>query len=79
MKLLLLLLVLAVVVAWVIGRGRGRRVPPPADKAAPGRDGPPLAMLACARCGVHLPRSDALFDAGGQPFCTAEHRVAGPD
>jgi uncharacterized protein len=78
MKLLLLLVVLAIAVAWVVGRGgRGsNQVPrnkPKADKLKE-----PAQMLACSHCGVHLPRAEAAFDAAGQPYCSAEHRVAGP-
>jgi uncharacterized protein len=34
-------------------------------------------MIACAHCGVHLPRSEALV-AGGRAYCSAAHRDAGP-
>jgi uncharacterized protein len=77
MKLVVLLVILAVVVGWFFGRGR-RKAPPPAAKAAPPADTARTEMLACAHCGVHLPRTEALFDAAGRPFCTPEHRVAGP-
>jgi uncharacterized protein len=33
----------------------------------------PLAMVACAHCGTHLPSTDALQD-GGVFYCSAEHR-----
>jgi uncharacterized protein len=33
----------------------------------------PLAMVACAHCGTHLPSSEAL-QAGGVFYCSAEHR-----
>lgn len=82
MKYLVLVVILAVVVGWFFGRGRRRVEPPPGGPAAPvaaGKDAPKrIEMLACARCGVHLPRSEAAFDAAGRPFCTPEHRVAGP-
>jgi uncharacterized protein len=38
----------------------------------------PEAMVDCARCGLHLPASEALSDAAGQRYCCAEHRDAGP-
>lgn len=73
--------VLLVVVAglWLLLRGRGaRRDTPPKPPAPPaGRDASPAQMVACARCGLHLPQEDALRDGGGRPFCTAEHRDAG--
>jgi len=27
---------------------------------------------------VHLPKTDALFDGGGRPYCGEAHRLAGP-
>lgn len=35
-------------------------------------------MVACAHCGVHLPRSDAVADGAGRLFCGDAHRIAGP-
>jgi len=31
-------------------------------------------MVACAHCGIHFPASEALADASGAVFCSAEHR-----
>ena len=31
-------------------------------------------MVRCARCGVHLPASEALTGAGSAVFCSEEHR-----
>lgn len=45
---------------------------------APATTTAPQAMLACARCGVHLPSGEALTDAEGQSYCCAAHRDAGP-
>lgn len=84
LKFLLLIGVLAVVVGWVFARSRrGRKDLPPAPPARPDavtRDAAPAttAMLACAHCKVHVPKDDALFDVAGRPYCSAEHRVAGP-
>lgn len=84
LKFLLLIVVLALVVGWVFARSRkGRKDLPP---KAPARAEPvkgdatpaTTAMLACARCQVHLPKHDALFDVAGKPYCSAEHRAAGP-
>lgn len=87
MKYLVLALVLLVALFW-LGRGRrrgdggsdgkgggsaGRRA------GAAGRgDAAPATMIACAHCGVHLPQPDAFFDAGGRPYCSEAHRLAGP-
>ncbi|AIY43591.1 hypothetical protein LT85_4433 [Collimonas arenae] len=32
------------------------------------------AMVACAHCGMHFPASEAIADASGAVFCSAEHR-----
>ncbi|MFN4117482.1 PP0621 family protein [Acidovorax sp.] len=74
MKYLLLLVVLLV----AFGIWRSRR---PSDTAAP-RQHPqtpalPQDMLACAHCGVHVPRSDALM-LGSDAYCCAEHQRLGP-
>lgn len=82
LKFLLLVVVLALVVAWVFTRSRrGDKGAPPSPPARPRKgDAPPAttAMLACAHCQVHLPQGDAQFDIAGKPYCSAEHRVAGP-
>jgi len=73
MKLLVVIVALAVL--WLLLRGLVRRAkgegqpphkPPPAT---------PQAMLACAHCGVHLPRDEALPGRGGV-FCGEAHRAA---
>ena len=77
MKFLLLLVVLGVAV-WVIGvRRRGSSAPPPSPRH-PAGDGPHEAMLACARCGLHLPQTEVLIDAAGRAYCSEAHRAAGP-
>jgi uncharacterized protein len=35
-------------------------------------------MLACARCGMHVPQAEALIDSAGRPYCGVPHRDAGP-
>lgn len=73
MKYLLLFLVLAI--AYGMWRGK-RRQPPPA--ARPGhRPQLPQDMVACAHCGLHLPRTEALAH-GGHYYCCAEHRPSAP-
>ncbi len=37
----------------------------------------PEAMVRCAHCGIHLPRSEALLQ-GGQTWCSQEHARLGP-
>jgi len=84
LKFLLLIVVLALAAGWIFTRSRrGKKGPPPAPMApvrpAPS-DAPAVttAMLVCAHCQVHLPQEEAQFDVAGKPYCSAEHRVAGP-
>jgi uncharacterized protein len=67
----LLLLIVAVFVVYFVVKGltrkRSERVAPPS---------PSETMVPCARCGVNLPRSEALEAAGGF-FCSEEHRRLG--
>jgi len=70
---IVLFLIAVVVLLWLLRggtsrRGGGRR---PGPSAAEG----PQPMLACAYCGLHLPRDDALPGRGGV-FCGEAHRVA---
>jgi uncharacterized protein len=78
MKYLILVLAVVLLLWMLLGRRRRppakgddvpRRAPPPADSAE--------AMVECAHCGVHLPRSEAQL-ASGRPYCCEAHRVAGP-
>lgn len=73
-KLIVLLLVV-VGVLWLARAARrrvGGRTADPAPPAAPPRQ---EDMVACAECGVHLPRSEALPGRGGL-FCSEAHRGA---
>lgn len=76
MKYLLVLLVVGIGLWALFGRGRRPAEPPPSPK--PRGPAVPAPMLACAHCGVHLPRDDALLDAGGRAYCGDAHRLAGP-
>lgn len=82
MKYLLVLLVVAVA-AWLLLFRRPRvkapeRPPEPPQKPPEPARIEPQKMLACAHCGVHLPAADAVPDAGGRPYCSEAHRLAGP-
>jgi uncharacterized protein len=69
MKFLVLILVVLALVWWVrrqAGASSPRRQPP-----AP----PQEPMLACAHCGLHIPRGEALPGRGGV-FCGEAHRTA---
>ena len=77
----LLLLGLFLAVVW-LARG-GRRTLPRDDARtrAPGDPHAPAStaeeMVACAHCGVHLPKGEAVGDSAGW-FCSPEHRDARP-
>lgn len=70
MKYLVLILVV-VAVLWLL---RANRRPPPPKPEKPKL--PPVEdMVACAECGLHLPRGEALPGRGGF-FCSDGHRAA---
>jgi len=71
---ILLFLVVVFVLLWLLrgamtSRRRGGAAPPPQA---------PQEMIACAHCGVHLPRDEALPGRGGV-FCGDAHRTAFED
>jgi len=68
-KLLLIVIAAAVIYFLVTGfaRKRARSSAPPASET----------MVACAHCGLNIPRSEAL-EGSGRFFCSEEHRRIGP-
>ena len=69
MSRLIVLVLLVVLAVWLIRRAlRGPRI----------QDKPPVQgdLVACARCGVHLPRAEAR-EAGGKIYCGEEHARLG--
>ncbi|MEY4734227.1 MAG: hypothetical protein RLZZ464_2293 [Pseudomonadota bacterium] len=72
MKFLFFVLVVLVVV-WAIKRGRAGTAAPKASQAPT-----PTEMVACAHCGIHLPRAEAVSGHKGQ-YCSTEHRSAAQD
>ncbi len=71
MKYLLVILVVLIVLWLARSSSRGTtrsRTRPPASPAEPQQ------VLACAHCGVHLPRDEALPGRGGV-FCGEAHRT----
>jgi len=67
-----LLLVLFLGLIWLLWRHRSRAAErPPAESEKPEE-----AMVECAHCGVFLPRSEALAEAG-RHYCSEAHRQAG--
>jgi uncharacterized protein len=76
MKLVVVLLAVLALVWLIGGRRRAARRDPPRRAGAAVPPGPE-AMLECARCGVHVPRSEASWN-GSQAYCCPQHRDAGP-
>jgi uncharacterized protein len=67
--------ILVLVVVWVgyqLWR-RARIADQVAKERPPQPVNTPMAMVACAHCGTHLPQTEALSD-NGHFFCNAEHR-----
>ena len=78
LKYLLVLLVVALGIWSLVSRLRG----PDRDAAAdPKRrkpaGKPPVEMVRCAHCGLHLADTDAVADSG-QHYCSEAHRRLGP-
>lgn len=65
-----LLLVVFVGVIWWVWKKRHA-----APQETTKREAPPESMVSCAHCGVHLPASEALLEAG-RSYCCAAHRQA---
>ena len=65
-------LIAVFVLLWLLRGGTSRRSRP---AQAPPAAAAPQPMLACAECGVHLPRDEALPGRGGV-FCGEAHRAA---
>ena len=68
---ILLFLVAVFVLLWLLRGATSRRGPPPGMSPPKA----PQQMIACAFCGVHLPRDEALPGRGGV-FCGDAHRTA---
>ncbi len=81
MKYLVLFAVLVVVyLLWKHQRtqeraGReGGQAPSGSARAAARPAASPQEMVRCPVCDLHLPRADAVADAQGRLFCSADHR-----
>ncbi len=72
---IILVIVAVAVVLWLLRRAlaatRGT------DKPQPPPDAPKGDLVACAHCGVNLPKSEAR-SAGGRHYCSEEHWRLGP-
>ena len=69
---LLVLVFIVVAIVWLVRRGLRA---PGGDRVArkPDVQG---ELVSCARCGVHLPRSEAR-ESGGAVYCSEEHARLG--
>jgi len=67
---IVLFVIAVVVLLWLLRGATTRRRPDPGQQPAS-----PQPMIACAYCGVHLPRDEALPGRGGV-FCGDAHRAA---
>ena len=83
MTRVLLLIITVLVFIWLLRRALAARKKPGSAKAAKAQPVPEL--VACARCGVHLPRNEAVASeeegdaAASRFFCSQEHLRLGPD
>jgi uncharacterized protein len=75
-----LLIVVGLVIARILSRQNAARQHM-ATRQAPRRGAPPSiapeAMVRCAHCGIHLPRSEAVM-VQGKTWCSEEHARLGP-
>ena len=67
---LLVLIAFVVLAVWLVRRTLRRLEQPDRPAVKEGE------LVACARCGVHLPRSEAR-EAGGALYCSDEHARLG--
>jgi uncharacterized protein len=72
---LIVLGLIVVLVVWLLRRALAQ---PPSGDGAPRAEGESQGeLVACAHCGVNLPRSEAR-SAGGRHYCSEEHWRLGP-
>lgn len=64
----LLTLILVIVAVWSLAKGFRRK-----DTSRHAPEAAPEQMVNCHYCGLYLPQSEALAEAG-KFFCCAEHR-----
>lgn len=73
---ILFFVALAAVVVWWLFLRKPRRPLDGQGPARPGRGGAVDDIVACAHCGLHLPRADAVVE-GDALYCGEEHRRLG--
>ena len=75
-RLILLALAVAALV-WLLRRALRGRPAQGSQGGAPGVVGQASELVACAHCGVHLPRLES-HERGGEHYCGEEHARLGP-
>ncbi len=76
MKFLLWLAIIVIIFAWVM-RSKKNVHPVAGSQTRPvssDQTAPSEPMLQCAKCGVHIPASEAIAEKDGQAFCSEDHR-----
>ena len=71
---IVIFLVAVVLLLWLLRKAATRRTSGRRPRTPGDASGTPQPMLACAQCGVHLPRDEALPGRGGV-FCGEAHRA----
>ncbi|MBT9568605.1 MAG: hypothetical protein IV085_09940 [Thiobacillus sp.] len=69
----ILLLIGVGLVVWVVISGFRRSLNAPRGRDIKSAE----TMVKCARCGVNLPRSEAIYSQDAF-YCTPEHQTLGP-
>lgn len=75
-KIALIVLFVVALVCWLRYKATKRSH---ARGSVAGRGDEVDTMVSCARCGVYLPRSDALSGASGKFYCDPGHRALAHD
>ena len=71
--------ILFIVIGYLILQYWKRQQAPRPGPRTGGRRRPAVErMVACKYCDVHLPESECIRDASGQPYCCEDHRRLGP-
>jgi len=66
--------VLAIAVLWLLRKTLGGRK---SERVDDKKNDEAAALVACAHCGTHLPKSDAYWKEG-HSYCSVTHRNLGP-
>ncbi|HRL20971.1 PP0621 family protein [Alcaligenes sp. SDU_A2] len=68
----------AMIIARIVSHSKARKKMPPNPTMRPPRSQKQgEAMVRCAHCGIHLPRSEALM-SNHHTWCSLEHAKRGP-